>query len=97
MPANSLPLFSAPAPRETLNDRLATFFKAWPNQWIDARELLNIGGFAGWRTRVSDLRRRPYHMQIENRTRRINQRTVSEYRYSPVASERGGGHEQIAS
>ena len=60
--------------------RLAAFLKARPNQWIDGRELATIAGAYGWRTRVSDLRRPPYSLTIENRQRREGQYVVSEYR-----------------
>lgn len=67
---------------------LAEFFKARPLVWIDGREL-EIAGRYAWRTRVSDLRRAPYFMNIENRQRRIAREdgtmyVVSEYRYVPA-------------
>ena len=85
-------LLSAPASkvtRETLNARLAAYFKARPNVWIDAHELLAIAGFGGWRTRISNLRFRPWSMQIDNKVRttvladgaRI---TLSYYKYVPT-------------
>lgn len=78
----------------TLNDRLAAYFKARPNQWLGARELGRVAGFAGWRTRTSNLRKPPYSMVIENRVKTIrNSREivagqsrhfkVSEYRWVP--------------
>lgn len=61
---------------------------------IDAHELLAIAGFAAWRTRLSELRKPPYNMRIENWTRRVAtperaQRhvTVSSYRYVPDREE----------
>lgn len=67
----------------TLNDRLAEFFKARPHQWVHARHLLPIAGFAAWRTRLSELRRAPYSMPIENRTERRAGQVDSFYRYVP--------------
>lgn len=32
------------------------FFRAHRNQWIDVHHLAQVGGFAAWRTRVSDAR-----------------------------------------
>jgi hypothetical protein len=66
---------------ESLNDRLETFFKARPNTWIDGKELATIAGGYGWRSRCSDLRKRG--LTVENRQRRRNGFTVSEYRYVP--------------
>lgn len=62
-------LLSAPASKVTLCDRLAKRFRACPNIWLDARGLLEIGGFGGWRTRISDLRKPPYSMAIDNKVR----------------------------
>ena len=73
----------------TLIARLAAYFKARPNEWVDARALLSVAGFGGWRTRVSDLRRRPYDMDIRNKvsTRLVNgvRITDSHYQYVPAA------------
>ncbi len=73
----------------TLNEQLAAFFRRHPNQWIDsAAELAHIAGRNAWRTRVSDLRRPPFSMRIENRVRRTagiggRRVTISEYRFVP--------------
>lgn len=67
----------------SLCDHLAAFFAARPHQWIDARQLLPIAGFAGWRTRCSDLRKPPFNMDIQNRWRTVNGYRVSEYRFVP--------------
>ena len=37
----------------TLNDVLAAFFKARPNQWIDGKELATVAGGYAWRSRCS--------------------------------------------
>ena len=75
----------------TLNEKLAAFFLARPNRWIDAHELLRVAGFAGWRTRVSDLRKPPFNLQIENRWRVQDGYRISEYRLVPAAAERPRG------
>jgi hypothetical protein len=72
----------------TLSARLAAFFKARPNQWIDGRELAAVAGAYGWRSRVSDIRRAPYNLSIVNRQRTVTVTagqpfTVSEYRFEP--------------
>lgn len=66
---------------------LAEFFQARPLVWIDGREL-EIAGRYAWRTRVSDLRRAPYLMDIRNRQRRVERPddttvTISEYMFVP--------------
>lgn len=71
----------------TLSDRLADFFRARPGVWVDGRVLSEIGGCYAWRTRLSELRRPPFNMDIRNRQRRVRRPdgrgtyTVSEYYY----------------
>jgi hypothetical protein len=69
----------------TLVERLAAFFRAHPDLWIDGRELALVAGAYAWRTRLSELRRPPFVMTIENRQRRIHRPdgsyVVSEYRF----------------
>ena len=66
----------------TMVDRVAALFQSYPpGTWLDGRELAAVGGYAAWRSRISDLRRPPYGMTIENRTRRVKGFTVSEYRW----------------
>lgn len=79
-------LFTAP-PSTSLCAKLADYFKAREGRWVDAHELLSVAGFAAWRTRLSELRRAPYGMQIVNRTYRRNGLTVSEYKFVKAAAE----------
>ncbi len=66
---------------------LAAFFAAHPNQWIDGRALATVcSSFYGWRSRISDVRRPPFNLTIENRQRRVERDDgehyiASEYRY----------------
>jgi hypothetical protein len=78
---------SSPVP--SFRQMVAAFFKARPNEWIDAVALEGVGGRQAWRTRVSECRRQG--MNIENRVRRERNvigdgYTVSEYRYVPEAT-----------
>ena len=77
-------------------ERLATLFRARPGEWIDARDLMARGGTFAWRTRVADLRRAPFNMDITNRLRRVRQADaggrmltfcVSEYQFKPKGGE----------
>jgi hypothetical protein len=54
-------------PKLSKVEALAAYFKARPGQWLSALDLAKVGGALAWRTRLSDLRRPPYAMQIENR------------------------------
>lgn len=79
---------------KTFNDRLAAYLRARPNVWIDAHDLMRVGGVFAFRTRLSDLRRAPYLMTIENEIQRCRtstgQRfTKSLYRY--VCEDGTGG------
>jgi hypothetical protein len=71
----------------TMTDRLETFFREHPGQWLDGRELAKHGGVYGWRSRVTDVRRRG--LNIENRQRAVRAvggvlvARVSEYRFVP--------------
>lgn len=72
----------------SLTERLVAYFEAKPLTWIDARDLLAVAGFAGWRGRISECRRPPYSMDIYNRQSRTQTPdgrswTTSEYRYVP--------------
>lgn len=71
-----------PSARVTYRDRVAEFFKASPGRWIDGRQLEAIGGAYAWRTRVSECRVE-LGMVIENRLRKVQGLTVSEYCYVP--------------
>lgn len=69
-------------PVNTMAARAAALFRSRPNQWIDGREFAQACGYAGWRTRISDIRRAPFNMEIENRQYREGRYVVSEYRWN---------------
>jgi hypothetical protein len=67
-------------------EHLAAYFQARPNLWIDGMELATVAGRYAWRARISDVRRPPFSLHIENRQRRVQNASgepfiVSEYRY----------------
>jgi hypothetical protein len=72
-------------PAPSLAAKLAAFFRRHPNTWHDRKLLGQIAGGYAWRTRVSDLRRPPFNMVIENRQRQVEVSgeavTISEYRF----------------
>lgn len=77
-------------PRTTRRSALVEYFRIWPRRWIDGRLLSAVAGTYAWRTRVSELRRPPHSLTIENRQRRVRRPggetiTISEYRYLPDA------------
>ena len=85
----------------SLSEHVAALFRANPNRWIDGQQIARVGGYAAYRTRISDLRRPPYAMTIENRVRTVidfdewvrsgatRKIKVSEYRFLPwVTAER---------
>jgi hypothetical protein len=76
--------------RESFATTVATFFKARPGQWIDGRDIQEIAGCYGWRTRISDCRRPPYSLNIVNRQRRVGRYIVSEYMLPTDAQDLGG-------
>jgi len=70
----------------TLTEQLARFFREHAGEWLGARQL-EFAGRQAWRTRVSDLRKPPYGMTIENEVKRIKtdqgEIRMSRYRYQP--------------
>jgi len=70
--------------KQTLNDRLAAYFRSRAGEWVNAHDLLPVAGFAAWRTRLSELRKPPYAMPIENRVEIVNGRKQSWYRFVPA-------------
>ena len=77
--------------RLTMAARLASFFRQRPDEWIDGDVLAGICGRYAWRTRVSDIRRAPYLMNVVNQQRRVGHATVSEYKYLPAPPADLGG------
>ncbi len=63
----------------TFRDAVADHLKARPNQWVDGLTLAALGGAYAWRSRVSDCRTQ-LGLVIENRQRKVGERTISEYR-----------------
>lgn len=78
-----------PAPSR-LEDRVAAYLRLHVNEWVDGRVLATIGGYAAWRTRVSDLRTKR-GMQIENRWRNVTDAQGHTYRLSEYKLCRGEG------
>ena len=80
---------SEPETGVTMAGQLAALFRARPNVWLDGvRDLAPVGGIYAWRSRLTDLRRPPFTMQIRNRQRRVRAMdgrriTISEYRFEP--------------
>ena len=76
---------------QTLCAKVARLLRSRPGEWIDGREIAEHGGRYAWRTRLSDLRREPWCLTIENRQRRERGYVVSEYRLVIDASDCDGG------
>lgn len=51
----------------SFTDKLATYLKNHAGEWLDGREIAEIAGCYGWRTRLSELRKAPYFMAVENK------------------------------
>ncbi len=66
----------------SLTERVRLLFLSRPHVWIDGRELAQIGGYAAWRSRVSDMRTK-YGMRIENKVETRPHLKISKYRYLP--------------
>lgn len=66
----------------TYRDRVADYLMSHAGQWVDGLALQEIGGRYAWRSRVSDCRTQ-LGMVVDNRQRKVGERTISEYRYQP--------------
>lgn len=70
-----------------LTDRVVALFISRPNRWIDAHEIAKAGGFAGWRSRISDARARGMSIRNHQRTVRtadgVKVYRVTEYMFMP--------------
>jgi hypothetical protein len=80
--------FTAPQPRNfsrrrplSLTERVLGVLEAKAGQWVDGRVLANVGGYAAFRTRISDARKL-YGVTIENRWRTVKKTDGSRYRVS---------------
>lgn len=51
--------------------KLAKLFLERRGDWIDGREIAKVAGAYAWRTRISDLRHFPWHLDIQNRVRTV--------------------------
>lgn len=65
--------------------RLAKLLLGHRGEWVDGKRLAIVAGGYAWRTRVSNLRKAPWFLTIDNRYRRVKApdgRTfiVSEYK-----------------
>jgi hypothetical protein len=66
----------------SLTGRVYALLDAHRGQWVDGREIAQVGGYAGWSARVRDLRK--LGMSVEQRDYRVERDgrkfTVTEYR-----------------
>ena len=73
-----------PPRKQSYVQKVLQVFQANENVWVNADLLASCGGRYAWRTRISDLRKPPYNLSIENRQRKAREGyTISEYRYVP--------------
>lgn len=63
--------------RQSMCARLARFLLIHRGEWIDGKVLAKHGGAYAYRTRLSDLRKRPWLLQIDNRVRTVEQDGVT--------------------
>jgi hypothetical protein len=66
--------------RLSFRDRVAAYFRARPNVWIDGDAFRNVGGKYAYRTRISECRT-TLQMEIDHRLRRIGSVVISEYMF----------------
>ncbi len=69
----------------TYEDRVFRLLRSNRGRWVDGLVIAKSGGQYAWRTAISRARRK-YHVEIENRVRRVGARKVSEYRLKGKAA-----------
>jgi len=70
--------------KQSYVQKVLQVFQANENVWVNADLLASRGGRYAWRTRISNLRKPPYNLSIENRQRKAEAgHVISEYRYVP--------------
>lgn len=69
--------------------RLARLLLNNRGHWIDGKQLAQVAGGYAWRTRVSNLRKAPWFLDVENRYRHVSEDgrkwVISEYRIASVS------------
>jgi hypothetical protein len=71
--------------KDTMCARVARLLLANRGTWVDGTEIARVGGAYAWRTRLSDLRKTPWCLTVENQMRHVDAGgghyyKVSEYR-----------------
>jgi DNA-binding response OmpR family regulator len=66
----------------SLTGRVYALLDAHRGEWVDGREIAQVGGYAGWSARVRDLRKLGYTVEQQDyRVERDGRKfTVTEYR-----------------
>ena len=79
---------------QTFTARVVALLESRPGVWIPAQEFMKVGGMMGWRTRLSNARKAPYCLTVENRVRAVKgpdgktAYKVSEYRIVSPSADR---------
>lgn len=73
--------------RRTRTDLMEALFRSRPQTWIGVRELIDVGGLLGWRSRVSDARQRLVRAEAGD-IEWNRQPQTSAYRFVPVVPKR---------
>lgn len=76
--------------RETYCAKVARLLLSKRGEWFDYWQVAQVGGQCAWRTRISDIRKAPWFLDVENRQTRVTRPdgssfVVSQYRIAPAA------------
>jgi hypothetical protein len=75
--------------------RLARLLLARRGEWIDGKVIATVAGGYAWRTRISNLRKEPWFLDVKNRYRHVNEDgrkfVISEYMLSAEAGVKSHG------
>lgn len=80
-PETPEPVSQQIAVRQTYTQKVIALFKSRPLEWLTVQELAQVGGFAAWRSRISDARQ---ILEAEGGTLEWNHKIrLSAYRWLP--------------
>ncbi len=83
------------AVRQTYTQKVIALFESRPKEWIDVKELAQVGGFAAWRSRIAEARPQ---LEKDGGTLEWNHhQSNSAYRYLPYEPvARDAGHPPVS-
>lgn len=87
LPFSAVPTLSDLLAADSCCAKVARLLLSRRGEWISARDLAQVGGIGGWRTRVSNLRKAPWYLDVEAKVWNEGKRKYSAYRVLPAQAQ----------